>query len=315
MANILITAIGSFSADIVIHNLMEKRNYIVGCDIYPSTWIAQSSCVDKFYQVPQAIETEDYIREIYHICEKEKIEYIMPLTDVEVDVYSKEQEYFERRGIRICISSPRTVRLCRNKWDCYQYLLKAGVPGLIPTKKMTDGTMEGLKYPLIAKPISGRSSQGVIKLQNETDYAYYAGKVEKSQYIIQPCLDENVITVDIICDRECVYALPRREFLRTLNGAGISVQIFHNDEIINFCSNLAKLLEIEGCVNIELLEEEDGYYFLECNPRFSGGVAFSCMAGYDFVSNHLRYFMTGKIEALTEYRDMFITRKYKEYIK
>jgi len=33
--NILVTAIGSFAADIVIKKLKEKSYNIIGCDIYP----------------------------------------------------------------------------------------------------------------------------------------------------------------------------------------------------------------------------------------------------------------------------------------
>ena len=48
---------------------------------------------------------------------------------------------------------------------------------------------------------------------------------------------------------------------------------------------IAGLLGVRGCVNMEFIEDRDGvYHMLECNPRFSGGVEFSCLAGYDCVT-------------------------------
>ena len=44
-------------------------------------------------------------------------------------------------------------------------------------------------------------------------------------------------------------------------------------------------LKLYGLVNMEWFyeEEERCFYFLECNPRPSGGIGFSEMAGGDFV--------------------------------
>lgn len=85
------------------------------------------------------------------------------------------------------------------------------------------------------------------------------------------------------------------ELLRTLNGAGTSVQVFRDPVLEKICEEIAGALDVKGCVNFEFIEHhteqgETEWYFLECNPRFAGGVAFSCMAGYDMVKNHLRCF-------------------------
>ena len=48
-----------------------------------------------------------------------------------------------------------------------------------------------------------------------------------------------------------------------------------------------------GAVNMEFIEADRdavGVLFLECNPRFAGGVAFSGAAGYDMAEAHIRCF-------------------------
>ena len=68
-------------------------------------------------------------------------------------------------------------------------------------------------------------------------------------------------------------------------------------------------------MNMEFIEDQDGVcHMLECNPRFSGGVEFSCLAGYDCVTNHLRCFEGQEIELAECVKGMYIARKYEEYI-
>ena len=86
------------------------------------------------------------------------------------------------------------------------------------------------------------------------------------------CQRRSVVTVDVVRDRadNCV-AVARKELLRTLNGAGTSVHVFHDEELEQKSKDLARLLKITGCVNFEFILDKDGnYHFLECNPRFSG---------------------------------------------
>ena len=48
MRTVVVTAIGSFSADIVIKKCRENGIRIIGCDVYPGEWIADAGNVDAF---------------------------------------------------------------------------------------------------------------------------------------------------------------------------------------------------------------------------------------------------------------------------
>ena len=109
-------------------------------------------------------------------------------------------------------------------------------------------------------------------------------------------------------------ATPRVENLRTLNGAGTSVKVFADEKIQTVAKEIADILNIRGCVNFEFIWSKDGLYFLECNPRFSGGVAFSCIAGYDYISNHLKCFCQLPPDEAVQIEEKYIARKYTEYV-
>lgn len=313
MSNILITAIGSFSANVVINNLHESGNRIIGCDIYESEWVANSLIVDKFYQSPYASNREEYVEFVKLLCKKEQIEYIIPLTDVEIDTINANRNEFT--DVTLCISEKETVDICRNKYLLFKYLKKRDIKCLISTQLLKEIKIEEQNYPVVVKPYDGRSSQGLNYIANLTAMKYFIENSIIDDYVIQPKKEGKIITVDILRQKDFCVATPRVELLRTLNGAGTSVKVFEDKNLENICKEIATILNIKGCVNFEFIRDENGdYYFLECNPRFSGGVAFSCMAGYDYINNHLKCFNGEDVNKQYNLQKMTIARKYKEYI-
>jgi carbamoyl-phosphate synthase large subunit len=314
-ANIFVTAIGSFSADIVIKSLKSHGHYVVGCDIYPKEWIVDSYNVNQFYQAPYVDNKEEYITFIEEICNKNKIEYIFPLTDPEVDLLSCEKERLLKKNIHVCISNERTIKLCRDKYQLPTFLLGNGINNIIPTKYL--GDVDIVELPAFIKPISGRSSEGCKAVFDEKEYAYLKDTLPRNKYIVQPYIQGNILTVDVVRDpiTDEVVCIARRELLRNKSGAGTTVEIIENTELEAICISIARKVGIIGAVNFEFIESDDGeIYLLEINPRFSGGLEFSHMAGYDVVNNHLKCFLGKPINEKGLIRKMIIARKYEEYV-
>src|SRR5699024_9235237 len=93
-------------------------------------------------------------------------------------------------------------------------------------------------------------------------------------------------------------------------------EIIEIKELEDLCINVARLVNIIGAVNFEFIETPKGeYYLIEINPRFSGGVEFSHIAGYNVVKNHLYCFNnSGIIESKGKIKKMIITKKYEEFV-
>ena len=294
---VLVTAIGSFSADAVIQSCRREGFRIVGCDIYPAEWVVSSMDVDVFYRAPYATDTEAYRSFIRQICETEQIDYVLPLTDAEIDVFQQwRQEDQTCPGGRavVCMSDMETIRLCRNKRRAAKLLEEKKVCRTIPGKRLSEllsaseysgeESFAGLSYPLIIKPEDGRSSQGLRRIfdSREMELAVSQLKGQAERYLVQPLISGGITTADVVRSHE--------------TGA----------------------LDVKGCVNFEFIEHhteqgETEWYFLECNPRFAGGVAFSCMAGYDMVKNHLRCFAGKEPEPAGKIQNQYIARRYTEY--
>lgn len=317
MKTVLITAIGSFAADIVIKKCKENGFRVIGCDVYPGEWIADAGNVDVFRQVPYATDTDNYIEAQRTICREESVDFIIPLTDAEIDVFNLHRREFAKMGVTLCMSNETSIGLCRDKMELYLYLQTHMEGTAIPARRLGDTEPKALQYPVVCKPYNGRSSQGLRYIGSRREMETFLQDTDTGDYIVQPMVKGNVVTVDVVrCPEqgECA-AVCRRELLRTPNGAGTSVLVFLNPELEDRCRKIAGLLGVRGCVNMEFIEDQEGgYHMLECNPRFSGGVEFSCLAGYDCVTNHLRCFGDKEIEGCTGVTGMYIARKYEEYI-
>lgn len=316
-SSVLITAIGSFSADIVIKNTTKMGFNVIGCDIYPKEWIADALNVSKFFRIPRALNKREYIECIKNICKSESVEYIIPLTDVEVDVFNQSREEFLQIGVTVLISSASALAICRNKKKLSEFIDESSC-NINTIQTVNYQKIDNLEhpFPLVGKPINGRSSQGLKYFSNMAELNHYFESVACDDYIFQPFISGSIITVDVVRSeftKQC-YACARKELLRTLNGAGTSVYVFLDERLTSKCCELADLLNISGCVNFEFIQNEDGnYYFLECNPRFSGGVEFTCIAGYDCISNHIKAFCNEPLDDFHLHHNYYIARKYEEY--
>lgn len=135
-------------------------------------------------------------------------------------------------------------------------------------------------------------------------------------YIIQPHIEGPVITVDYVrCDQSGHdFSVPRKELLRTKNGAGTTVEVFEDKELSNIVSYIGKTLNINGCVNMEFILNNGIYYLIDLNPRFSAGIAFSKVAGYDMITSHINCHFGRDILPPVSITTQIIAKRYHEEI-
>lgn len=312
--NILVTAIGTFTADIVIKTLQASHHRVTGCDIHPKAWIADAYNVDRFVQVPRAAEKEKYSVFIKDLCRQYDIQYIMPLIDAEIDIFCSITNELQDCGVCVCISEPDITRLCRDKYLLNLYLEQENICPVIPTCLFAEADESICRYPMVAKKRFGHSSEGLILIKNQNEFRYAREIIRDEEYILQPYIRGNILNADVVRDTSGnIVCIARQDLLRK-GGMSISVEIIENPRLNETCAKLANLLKTTGASNFEFIETPEQLYLMEINPRFSGGIEFSHMAGYDVVSNHLRCFTGENIDKQISPKKMIISRKYEEYV-
>ncbi|MDE5714137.1 MAG: ATP-grasp domain-containing protein [Muribaculaceae bacterium] len=309
--NILVTAIGSFSAMSVIETLRRDGNYVVGCDIYPAEWHLESLRCNAFYQAPLATNRSVYIEFLLNTCQKEHIDILLPLTDLEIDVINESREKFISKNIILAIPGKDALMIVRNKYLLYDIFSDDKLVPSIPTFRYGVDEIPMDIVPCVAKPLDGRSSEGLYRCFTDEEYSK---TLLNERYIIQRMIPGNVITVDYVRDALSgeSFCVPREELLRTKNGAGISVRIFRDAKLDRLVSHIGEKLGINGCVNMEFIKNDNGYFLIDVNPRFSAGIAFSLTMGYDMITSHINCHTGKKIQPKISIREQIIVKSYVE---
>jgi len=307
--HILITSIGSLSAPFVVNVLSSSYN-IIGVDIYPKSWISCSNRVNVFYQVPKT-DSNNYKEVILDICKKNNIDVIIPLTDFDVDFYTINKVLFEKNNIIVTVNDIELNSVFRDKYKLSHALKKTDID-FIPSYTYNEFLKLKVSYPIITKPKIGRSSQGLFYLSNEKDLS--ASLCDDIDRIFQPYIEGQVVTVDVISNGIQHYFIPRIELTRTKNGAGITVETFHDDRLTLIIDEFCDFFNFLGVINIEFILTKNSFVLMDVNPRFSAGIAFSQIAGYNFILNHLNIFLEKEIDILSNYETKIMTKEYKEII-
>lgn len=307
---ILITAIGSMSAACAIQQLKSQGYYVVGCDIYPGQWHYETTLCDEFVQAPYATKENEYINFLIDTCKQYDLHHIIPLTDLEIDVINRQRNKFDDATITLCMQQEDVLAIARDKYQLYKEFEKdVNVPS-VKTCILSELTAD-FKFPCIAKPFNGRSSEGLLRNASRKQVMAIENK---DIYIIQEQLEGSVFTVDYCrsaaTETDC--AVPRQELLRTANGAGLTIQTISDPNLIKLVSYIGNHLNINGCVNMEFILNDGKYYLIDINPRFSAGVAFSLVAGYDMVNNHILCFNRHEIAPQIPIKEQLIIKRYEE---
>jgi len=305
------------SAPCVISTLREDGHFVLGTDIYPGEWHHETGMCNCFMKAPYATRPNEYIPFLIKTCKEYQIDTILPLTDLEIDVLSRHRLVFDEARIFLAMPNDSVLNIVRNKYTLFkQFENDDNVPS-IPTvqveKYLSNSTKyPEIKFPCIAKTYNGRSSEGLIR---NARYEDIIAINNKSDYILQNQLDGNICTVDYVRSQNRDVAIAREELLRTKNGAGMTVRLFSDIELNKLVSYIGNKLDISSSINMEFIHANDGkYYLIDINPRFSAGIAYSKIAGYDMVLNHFKALSCEPIDSPCSIRSMIITKYWKEEI-
>lgn len=261
------------------HHTANKTNtelVIYGVDI-SMTAPALAFC-DKKIQVCK-IKEKAYVPSLLEICEKEKIDALIPTIDTDLFLLAQHREEFEAVGTKVFISAPDKIAICRDKRYTSDFFVSCGLKAPV---SFDDYTEYHMGFPAFIKPKDGSSSINAFKVENENDLRAKADTIV--DYIVQPFVSGKEYTVDIFCDFEHnpIFITPR-ERMSVRSGEVLKTRICQDEKIKEECRKIVRRFEPVGQITVQLIRDdktgED--YFIEINPRFGGGAPLSIKAGAD----------------------------------
>jgi carbamoyl-phosphate synthase large subunit len=279
----------------VIKCLLKDKNIdLLVCDINPE---ASGRFLHKqFVQIPPATDN-DFITQIFQICEEEKIDVIFPLVTRELFKFSKEKAKFEKKGIKVIVSDYESLQIANNKSSLCKHLYNNNIP--TPKFEIVSNyneLLESMKVlgfpnqPLCIKPSISNGSRGVRIIDDSIDEfdllfnhkpnsLYMSFEKLKSilkstdfpELLVSEVLPGSEYSIDtIVSNGNILIILPRK---RNKINAGISVagKFEKNIEIIEYCKKIINSLKLSGPIGIQVKKSKNGdYKILEINPRIQG---------------------------------------------
>lgn len=248
---------------------------------------------DRQIKVPSISDTQ-YISDMLSICQREKIDYLVPTIDTDLLILSQNKQLFEAMGTQVIISEENMIRLCRDKRLTASFFNDCGLLSPMPIDEISKYSGG---FPCFIKPMAGSSSINAHRVDSTEELAVHAEKI--SDYIIQPFIEGAEYTVDIFCDfsGNPIYITPR-ERMEVRSGEVIKTRICQDEKIIEECRSIISRFKPCGPLTVQLIRQRDSGddYYIEINPRFGGGAPLSMKAGADGAEALLRLFTNENLE-------------------
>lgn len=288
-----------------IKDFIGNEGRLVGADMSPFA-PALAAC-DKAYRSP-AISSPDYLSSLIDICNKEQIDYVFSLNDLELQLLADNNAHLTNETSAIfIISSSSAIQCCADKFETYQMCRRLGVPSPLTFIDLEDVKLalsnNLVRFPLMIKPRWGSASIGLFKVDNFSDldkkflecrdsvvnsHIASQGDISNS-VIIQEFIQGNEFGVDVLNDlngKLIGFSAKRKLSMRAgETDKAVTVRPTPFSEIV---SSISSELKHIGNLDCDFLEKEGRLYLLEMNPRFGGGYPFTHMAG----ANHIELLLS-----------------------
>lgn len=222
---------------------------------------------------------DSYIPFLLGICEKNKIDLLIPTIDTDLLLLSKTKDQFNSVGTKVLISPESFINKCRDKRLTGKLFESAN---LLSPPCFDNVIHYNLGFPAFIKPLDGSSSIDAYKISNETELHNFASRL--SDYIIQPFVCGEEYTVDVFCDFDGnpIFITPRRR-IAVRSGEVLKTEICQDELIICEIKRLIDVIKPIGPITVQLIREKGTSkdWYIEINPRFGGGSPLSMKAGAD----------------------------------
>ena len=209
------------------------------------------------------------------------IHIVIPLLDPELPVLAAAAAHFTARGVRIIISSARSVRIARDKLRTSRFLQRIGIPIPATSSYDPESDWSGWKYPVVLKPANGSAGNGMCLCETPEELHFYGARTQAG--LVQEWMDGDEVTVDILSDGSGrLYGLGLRKRLKVRAGEVERAVTIRDRAIEDYARIICEHFKPVGAINVQCFTNSKGCRFTEINPRFAGGFPLSYKAGANF---------------------------------
>lgn len=275
-STILLTGAGGAALPSMLDSLRTKGYRVVTVDANSNA--AGLYLADRGYRIPFATD-QAFPAALRAICRAEEVMALVPLVDEELLPVAR---LAEEEGIALIAPQPAFTALCLDKYALMRRLTDVGLR--VPETRLLGEGWDGMSFPLILKPRTGRGSRGVRVVATPDELEVYLATAHPGMgtTLIQHCIEGTEYTVSVVVWRDgIVRAVVPKEIIDKRGITRLAVTR-KNDAIDRLCRNIQERLRADGPFNVQLRLDANGAPLpFEINPRFSTTVTLTQAAGVD----------------------------------
>ncbi len=241
---------------------------------------------DEHYLVPR-MTSPDYLDIVLNICQKEKIDAVLPLQEDELFLIASNREKFTNAGVLPIVSEQNMVELCRDKYAFYQHMKRSGLPVLPSCLNLPEFQKHyeagKINFPVFIKPVRGCGSIGIQKVDN-MELLSVLCKYSSDDMLIQQFAEGEEYGVDLYVDllsQEPVSIFTKKKLRMRAGETEKSVSV-KDEKLFTLIRKTAASLSLSGPVDMDIFCVDGDYYISEINPRFGGGYPHAHACGMNF---------------------------------
>lgn len=311
--NILVLGVGGNVSQGIVTALRHSQLdcNILGACISPES-MGLYFC-DKAFISPYASDS-NFVNWVSHICKSEKVDIVLSGVEENLVALETHRDKLEKLRIPFFNSSLNLLNIGNNKLETCRWLqtnnlnypkfADASVPEEVKT------LISEVGFPIIAKPISGKGSQGIYIINNIEQLE----SLELNGYVLQELLGSSDQEYTIGC------YIDKREDLRGMiimqrwlkHGTTFKAQIVDNNAIKKECEKICHAFKAKGPLNIQLRLHNGIPTCFELNVRFSGTTPLRANWGFNDVEAFVNEYLFDKEVILSPQKDGLAYRYYNE---
>ena len=232
-----------------------------------------------------------YIKTIINIVKKNKINLLIPLTDYDLKILSKNTSKLDKLNCKTLVANPQLCETFENKILTEKFCLKTKI--LTPKifdKKIVSAIIK--KKKIEEKKINGSSSEGLKIFKKKSKMRI------KKKYIYQEFIKGRELNFDILNNFEGKFiSASIKEKILMRSGETDIAKILTENRYIKLAKKISKKIKHIGNVDCDAIEDAKGkIYFIDFNLRFGGGYPFTHHAGQNFIENIISIMKNKKIK-------------------
>jgi carbamoyl-phosphate synthase large subunit len=248
---------------------------------------------DEAFVVPR-LDSGDFEAAVVELCEKRKIDLVVPTIDTELTAWASVRDNLAAIGTCVALSGPKVLDIAADKRLTHEWLVADGFPTVrqsTPDAVMADATE--WVFPLVVKPRFGSAGIGVGVVRDAKELAAAVRRPDLGDIVVQTLAPGREHTIDVLVDRDghSVCAVPRRriEVRAGEVSKGVTVRSSRlQDLAARICAALPGAF---GAITVQVFvdghpdesaRDDADLAVIEINARYGGGFPLALEAGADF---------------------------------